>query len=238
MFQLIKTELSYNKKYTIIGIVFCCIFLLAYIMSGRIERESIRYTTFSIAFWMFFFSRWGYYIFNKDNLERVHASLPLSFKTIAKARLVPGIILWFMFLSIVAVTLVSGSYFTSNTIISILFINGLALSMNAFIFVWHDWVFINPGKLKRIVSYSVYYVITFLIIGIVYLSTSTTFPGIESIQDEFRTYVFTYQSAFITNSLAIVITILSIYTYQRRSSYLKSEFGLKSNIKVKTGDIT
>jgi len=238
MFELIKAELSYNKKYLITGLILCTIFLLAFVMSGRIEREEIRYTTFSIAFWMFFFARWGYFIFNKDNLERVHASLPMPLNKIAMARVIAGIILWLLFLSIVVIVFALTSHLTTKMVKSIFFLNGLALTVNSFVFVWHDFIFIKPNKLKKRLSYAFYYIFTFTIIIVVYLTTSSTFDDLIATQNTVRSFFFTYPWILGVNSIAIILIFLNYMMYPIRSSYLHSEFGLRSNIKVKTGDVT
>jgi hypothetical protein len=238
MFQLIKTELSYNQKYIIIGIVFCSMFLFAFAMSGKIEKEEIQYSTLAIAFWMFFFARWGYYIFNKDNLERVHASLPLPLNRIAIARVVAGLILWYSFITLTIIALLLTSSINYSVVRAILFLNGLALTVNSFVFVWHDFVFIKPSKIKKRFAYLFYYIFTFFIISVVYLSTATTFQELSSVQESARDIFFQPVWIITTNGAGLIMLLLNYLMYPIRSSYLQSEFGLKSNIKVKTGDVT
>ncbi len=197
------------------------------------------YAPASVAFWMFLFGRWGSYMFFKDNLERVYASLPLPYRDIAKARLGTGIVLWF---SLIGMVLISYMFFTdillNNKLWAFLFINGLALTVNAFIYVWHDFIFIKPGKYRKAVSYAFYFPVAFLIIGLVYFTTSATFTVFGELQTDLRGYAFTSLSAIVTNTIGLGMTILSYYMYQHRYSYLRSEFGLKSNIRVKSEDIS
>ena len=79
---------------------------------------------------------------------------------------------------------------------------------------------------------------TFTVVIVVYLSTSTTLSSLESLQDSIRGNLFTIPWIIATNIMALAFIYLNYYLYPIRSSYLHSEFGLRTNIKVKTGDIT
>lgn len=239
MWKLIKIELHYNRIYVIIGAIFFLLVMIPIFISGDVEKDMAMYSPISFAFWMFIFGRWGSYMFYKDNLERVHASLPLAFKDIAKSRLLVGIILWFCYLTVVITTY----YFFTNVLKSIniwglVFINGLAIIFNAFIFIWHDFIFIKQSKYRKRIAYIFYFPVAFSAIALIYFSTSATLSVFSGIQTQFRSLFFNSLAGTFANILGIGMTLLSYYMYQNRYSYLVSEFGIKANIKVKTGDIS
>ena len=240
MWKLIKAELSYFRYSIFTAFVIAFLFLLIMLITGDIANLTFSYLLLGVMVYMFLLARWGHYMVYKENLERMYAQLPLSMRTIGLARIASGWILWLGFLCMFAIPFIlfPKSLNSNFSIWSIVVINGIVLMLNVSQLIWHDFLFYSRLNRRKFIAYLFYIPLILGLFGIIYILTATTFPGLLQMQHKMQNYFFNPSGALYVNAFGIILTGLSYYLYINRNSYLSSEFGLRSNIKVMSEDIS
>lgn len=240
MWKLILSNIKYYKTAITIAYILCLLELILLSMGINEKESGMLYAPLGMTVWLFFLARFGHYMVYRDNVERFHAILPVGKKEIAAARILLGIIIWLIFF---VTYVILTEIFISDALKqfnywSLVVMNGAVLCANVLPLIWHDFIFISHGKHNKLVAYLFYIPINVVLILIIYFVSSRMFSPLENVQKISHELFFTPIGSFTLFFLGLVITYISYKLYIRRVSYLHSEFGIKSNIKVKTGDVT
>ncbi|MCF8241449.1 MAG: hypothetical protein K9J16_08670 [Melioribacteraceae bacterium] len=239
MWKVIKFDLLYYKKIILISGIFFLVMLAIFSLSDGITEFKSMYVTLGLAVWISFFGRWGHFMFNRDNIERVQSQLPLKRTDLAKARILIGLLIWAFYLSSYLISVFSSSYERSGfTIWSVITFNGIVVIINVMPLLWHDYIFIGFGKHRKLIAYIFYIPIVIGVIFAIYFTTSLQFEVLLGFQSDMRQELFRPFPALLFNIFGAALTYIGYRLYMMRHHYLTSEFGIRSNIKVKTGDIT
>ncbi len=239
MMKIIKWELSYYKIAEIIGAVYLLFFSLVIGLAGDIQKTEITYTLVAMSVYAFIIARWGHFIIYKDNLERVYAQLPMTKKSVSLARILGGLAVWLFNLSILLliIYIFRKDISPSFSIWSILSINGLVMILNVSPLIWHDLIFTVRSKHSKVIAYFIYVPFIAAIFITVFLTTTTLLESDSELQSSAQKIIFNFDTAALINLFGLILSFISYKLYLIRNSYLKSEFGLSSNIRVKHGDI-
>lgn len=240
MWRLIKAEIFYFRGAVLFTTVFLILFSGILIIDGADSGKEVSYRLLGFIVYMFMIGKWGHYIFYKENLERFYAQLPMGLKTISLARIFSGLFLWLIYLTIYLLwyLLFPGRWDAHFSFYSIYTINGIVLMVNVSPLLWHDYLFISHAKRKKLISYIGYFPIVLGMVVLTQLLTSQELPFVYNYQVKSQGFLFSASGAAILNLSGILLSILSYRMYLKRYSYLKSEFGLKMNIRVKDEDIS
>jgi hypothetical protein len=224
MWTLLISELKYDKSKIITFLIFfsICIVIIWYWVKWERNRAPMILLIMLISTVMAVFSTEQRRSLTKR--DRLHFLLPVAVRKIGLAHIFYPLLIWIMILVFYVVLYVvfqtgTESRLTAPSLLQIGTLTGLIIILNAGALIYRDLKSMIHKKPQRILMLMIW--IVFFVSLLLPFYVVTNFGGFFGEGTELQSFLMTLsESAILSNSLAVIISLVSIKIFISRISYI------------------
>ncbi len=227
MWKLIKADFKYHKFIFIIPYVIVLAAIIANVSQGWRQHEhdmqGVR-TVMASMTGIIFLSK--SFIMAQEKRHRFITLLPLKQWKIALTRVLFTILIWLSFLAMYWLgTAVIRPYRADILIWDTLSFTGLVLLANSIIFIYYDLLYTLTNKKQKVILGFIFLLsvfigyIVFFLFGVDEQSWNIFKNLLLTYKHDFSSFSSNYIGTFTSLLIGIIMTILSIFVFNRRKNY-------------------